>query len=289
MKKLVKKVLFYGQRQIKSYKTRNIVRNLQSKLKGKININGSSNLISPSGEISSLKELNQNGFVELENQLNSEIIKQIIDYSRNLSLFDPFHKELGEFNDQNIPAATHVANFHRKDLVGCPEILEIANDPGILRVVQDFLGAIPTISNINMWWSKAGKVQAKDAQLFHRDVDDIKFCKLFIYLTDVGKFDGPHTYIKGSSSTNKLTKIRRYQDSEIIDVFGKENIINFVRPKGSCFIVDTYGFHKGTLPLENDRLLLQVQYSLNPIGIESYTPIDILNQYNKYANRLILK
>jgi hypothetical protein len=76
-----------------------------------------------------------------------------------------------------------------------------SNDPGILRIVQEFLGCKSTISNINMWLSKAGHDQAKDAQLFHCDVDDIKFCKLFVYLTNVKSNDGPHTYVKGSSST----------------------------------------------------------------------------------------
>ena len=56
------------------------------------------------------------------------------------------------------------------------------------------------------------------------------------------------------------------------------------------FLVNTYGFHKGLLPQNNNRLLLQVQYSLNPIGIESYVPKNIGNHaYNEYVNRLILK
>ncbi len=64
----------------------------------------------------------------------------------------------------------------------------------------------------------------------------------------------------------------------------------FKAPKGSAFIVDTYGFHKGLLPQKGKRLLLQVQYSLNPIGIENYEPLDIgEHNYNPYINRLILK
>ena len=140
-----------------------------------------------------------------------------------------------------------------------------------------------------MWWSIAGKDKAKDAQLFHRDVDDIKFCKVFVYLTDVGPNDGPHTYVRGSSNTNKLTIIRRYEDQEINKAFGKENVLYLTRPRGSYFLVDTYGFHKGTLPIDNDRLLLQVQYSINPIGIEDYKPIAKEHNYNKYTNRLLFK
>jgi len=178
--------------------------------------------------------------------------------------------------------------YSRKDLAQNKNILKIANDPSVLRIVQDFLGTVPTISNLNMWCSTSNHKEAKDAQLFHRDVDDVKFCKLFVYLTDVGPNDGPHTFVKGSSSSHKLTYIRRYNDQEIIKNFGKENIIEFIRPKYSCFIVNTYGFHKGTLPVDNDRLLLQVQYSINPIAIENYTPIEISHSFNKYVNRLII-
>ena len=32
-------------------------------------------------------------------------------------------------------------------------------------------------------------------QLFHRDYESFNFVKLFVYLTDVGKENGPHEYI----------------------------------------------------------------------------------------------
>lgn len=289
MKKLVKKIVFYAQRTVKSYKLRAIIKNVQNQKKGKLNINGNSKLVNEDNESILASELSINGYAELNNLVNENSLNEILTYSSKLNLFDPFHLELGNFHLDSIPSQTHVANFQRQDLLKFPAIMNIANDPGILRIVQEFLGCKPTISNINMWWSKTGKEQAKDAQLFHRDVDDIKFCKLFIYLTDVGPNDGPHTYVKGSSSTNILTKIRRYQDEEIIAAFGENSIINFTRAKGSCFLVDTYGFHKGTLPVENDRLLLQVQYSINPIGIENYSPLKIKTDFNSYINRLILE
>ena len=102
--------------------------------------------------------------------------------------------------------------------------------------------------------------------------------------------NGPHVYVEGSSSSEKLRKIRRYTDDEIAASFGKDAIKYFVAPKGSSFMVDTYGFHKGLLPKDKLRLLFQVQYSLNPIGIESYEPVDIgSHSYHPYINRLILK
>lgn len=283
-------VVFYLQRTIKSYNLREVIAKFEAGLIGKQDIEGSSNLFSDD-EHTYLQKLINDGYVEFDEKINSITIDKILEETKNLNLYDPYNLEAGNFPRAKIPTSTHVANFYRSDLVKVPAILQIANDPGILRIVQNFLGAAPLISNINMWWSIAGKNKAQEAQLFHRDVDDIKFCKLFIYLTDVGPKDGPHTYVRGSSSTNSLTKIRRYEDSEIISEFGDENIINFCRPKGSFFIVDTYGFHKGTLPIENDRLLLQIQYSLNPIGIEKYVPQPIKegSHFNKYINKLILR
>ena len=276
-------------RQVKSYRLRNILANFQSFIKNKETINGDSSLFKINNESKKLDELIKLGYTELGIIQNINLMDEILTYSQKLKLYDPFNKNQQPFDYNNIPQKTHVSMFYRNDLAQNENILKIANDPSVLRIVQDFLGTAPTISNLNMWWSTSNHSEAKDAQLFHRDVDDIKFCKLFIYLTDVGPNDGPHTFIKGSTSSNKLTRIRRYSDDEIIKSFGEENIINFVRPKYSCFIVNSYGFHKGTLPIDNDRLLLQVQYSINPIAIENYTPVALSHSYNKYINRLILK
>lgn len=63
--------------------------------------------------------------------------------------------------------------------------------------------------------------------------------------------------------------------------------------KGSSFIEDTYGIHKGQLPLEGKRLLLQIQYSYLPLHVEKYLPQKIDNQdeylFDNYINRLIIK
>lgn len=288
MIKFINKLIFYLQRLVKSYTIRQFISKSQCLLKGTIKIEKQSNLIEKNDEFKLLNSFRLKGFVEIPNKLSQKTVDSIKEKVNDFNLYDPFNRNLGTFTFQNIPNGTHVANFNREDLVYVPEILELANDPGILRIVQGYLGCKPTISNINMWWSLAGKEKAKDAQLFHRDVDDIKFCKVFFYLTDVSLNDGPHTYVSKSTNTNKLTKIRRYNDEEIEKAFGKENIIQFDREKGSCFFVDTYGFHKGTLPKENNRLLLQVQYSINPIGIENYKPQKIKTPCNKYINRKIL-
>lgn len=85
--------------------------------------------------------------------------------------------------------------------------MNIANDLAVLSIVQDYLGATPTIS-ILICWSIPKDGVAKDAQLFHRDVSDYKFVKLFIYLTDVVEESGPHLYIKQTVNSTKFRKVR---------------------------------------------------------------------------------
>lgn len=286
MKKLQKKIGFYFMRMIRAKKIREFFVQKAIKKIPKIDLpknNGKSVSINKN-------ELTEKGYTELGLFLSSDEIDNILQKMASFKCFDPFRKELGEFRSNEIPKQVHVANYKRKDISVVKELLDIANNSDILIAVRDFLGATPTITNINMWWSIPGKEEAEQAQLFHRDVDDYKFCKLFVYLTDVKMEDGPHVYVEGTSSSPKLRKIKRYIDKEIIDVFGEKAIKYFVKPKGSAFLVDTYGFHKGLLPKQNKRLLFQVQYSLNPIGIENYEPIVFENHnYNKYVNRLILK
>jgi len=286
MSKFKNKLSFYLMRTVKSKSIRDFLAQRKSRQIKK------SKIPKGIGRIVDIEvnDLNEKGYLNLGSFLSSKEIQNIMDKISTFKCYDPFRKNIGMFYSDEIPAQVHVANYRREDLSSVNELLDIANNSDIIEIVQDFLGATPTISNINMWWSIPGKEKAEQAQLFHRDVDDLKFCKLFIYLTDVDMSNGPHVYVEGSSSSKKLREIRRYNNEEIIKTFGEYSIKYFTAPKGSAFIVDTYGFHKGLLPKNKKRLLFQVQYSLSPIGIESYSPIKIENnKYNKYINRLIIK
>jgi hypothetical protein len=239
------------------------------------------------------KELSIDGYTIFDELLPKDLYEKIYNYLKSKKVYDVYHPEFGEFDFDKAPDQTHVAEFSREDLVNSINIIELANDPSILAITSKFLKREPTISNITAWWSYKGKKVAKEAQNFHRDNDDFKFCKLFIYLTDVDEDAGPHVYVRGTSKSPELMKIKRYDDNQIETSFGKENIVSFVAPKCSIFLVDTFGLHKGMLPFSNDRLLLQIEYSLFPIGYQDYNPIGMPNKayskFDKYVNRLLFK
>jgi len=289
---LLDKLGFFLMRKITNKALMERIINVKAKSLGKIAIpDMESQFIQQDKWQAHVESLTNEGYTILDHKLSAEKIASIVNYSERIKCYDSYRSESEPIDHRNAPKETHVANYRREDLVKFNMILEIANDPGLLKIVQDFLGAKPTISNINMWWSFGGREQAEHAQLFHRDLDDWRFCKLFIYLTDVNEESGPHVYVRKTSKSPLFRKIRRYADSEIENTFGKDNILRFLAPKGTAFIVDTYGFHKGLLPKSNNRLLLQIQYSLHPIGIEKYEPVGVKNSnnYNQYINRLVIR
>lgn len=290
MKKVFNKVRFKVMRYLKTHSLSAPFMKLRQAAIGKSgSYYGASVLVADQQIPTHIRELQTNGFTEFAQPLAKELLDEVKMHLQNLTCHDPYRPQYHHFGIENVPAETHTAHYEREDLVKNPLILKLANDPAVLKIAQEFLGAKPTISNINIWWSFPDKKKAEEAQNFHRDVDDFRFCKLFVYLTDVTETTGPHVYVKGTSNSPKLRKIRRYADEEIEGAFGKDNIIEFVRPAGSCFMVDTYGFHKGLLPRNGKRLLLQFQYSLNPIRIESYNPVKQDIPYNSYVNRLLVK
>jgi hypothetical protein len=238
-----------------------------------------------------LNDLNQDGFANLGVVLSDIQINSIKKKLEGLECYDTSKANPAPVNLSNPGNNVQLAHYKREELIEIDEIFAIANDSRVLNVVSNYLGVKPTISNVNCWWSFGDRESAKDAQFYHRDLDDYKFLKMFFYLTDVDENSGPHIYVKKSHRINKLLELRRFSDEEVINTFNNENILVLTEPKGSCFIEDTYGIHKGQLPVKGNRLLLQIQYSYLPLHVENYNPkkCDILERmkFDKYINRLL--
>jgi hypothetical protein len=121
-------------------------------------------------------------------------------------------------------------------------------------------------------------------QNFHRDIDDLRFVKLFCYLTDVDEESGPHVYLPGSHRANKLTATGRYQEEEVYQAFGEPR--RFTGPAGLTFLENTYGFHRGLPVKSKPRLIFQVLYSLRPNGYGPKRPIGSRGTHDRYINRV---
>lgn len=242
------------------------------------------------------KRLDTDGYSMLPGLLSDEQVKEMRGYFETRLAFDGYRPEVGKFKaPQNAPKGTHVANFDHLDVVNAPHALAVANNPIVLSAVGDVLGAKPTISYMTAWWSIAHGEAAKEAELYHRDVDDLRFIKLFIYLTDVDEGSGPHAFVKGTHKVDKLTEIRRLSEEEVAREFGAGNMLSFTGPAGTAFIENTYGVHRGVPPKTRTRLLFQVLYSLTEyVGGPRRPVAPFVSEQDgvkldRYVNRVYLK
>jgi hypothetical protein len=209
--------------------------------------------------------LARDGIVPLPPLLTPGQLAEMRDYFERNPCADPYRARLGEFiAPRNAPAETHVAFFSNESVVHAPHALAAANDPRVLAIVSSILGAKPTISYMTAWWSLPGRGDAEHAELFHRDYDDLRFIKLFLYLTDVDENAGPHNFVRGSHRRDKMLARIRFSEEEVAANYPAEDRLRLVGKVGTTFLENTFGLHRGIPPVSKPRLIFQILYSLCP-------------------------
>lgn len=165
-------------------------------------------------------------------------------------------------------------DYATDELLANSDVQNLLADPTLLAIGERYLQARPRFDVLSMWWHTKFKhtPDSHAAQLYHFDLDRIKWLKVFIYLTDVGPGDGAHSFIEGSHNSGAIPNrflergYSRLQDDEVLDYFGSEREITFTAPKGTVIIEDTRGLHKGNVVEANSRLILQLQMSNSLFG-----------------------
>ena len=209
--------------------------------------------------------LARDGIAHLPPLLTPEQLTEMRDYFSTRRCADPYRAHLGEFvAPGNAPAETHVAFFSNELAANAPHALRIANDPRILSAVEHVLGAKPTIGYMTAWWSLPHRGEAEHAELYHRDYDDLRFIKLFVYLTDVDAESGPHAFVRGSHRSDQMLERVRFSEDDVAAVFPEEDRLSLTGFAGSAFLENTFGLHRGVPPRSKPRLIFQVMYTLRP-------------------------
>ncbi|MBI3295897.1 MAG: phytanoyl-CoA dioxygenase family protein [Deltaproteobacteria bacterium] len=173
-------------------------------------------------------------------------------------------------------------------LIDDPHFQKLMCDSSILAVAQRYLGCAPVLASVGMWWSPIFGQEPNDdaAQMYHFDMERIKWLKFFVYLTDVTRESGPHCFIKGSHRAGGQPKAllrRRYErvgDDEMAEHYPPESFLEFVGPRGTIIAEDTRGFHKGRNPMTKDRCVLELEFCDSLFGA-AYVQQNILQPINE--------
>ncbi len=218
-----------------------------------------------------ISDIEEKGYTIFDEKLPEDVCQRILDYSMEIP-----SKVVGEQSDQtgvkydpNNPIAP-IYRFQEEDVLRHNDIKDIFYDVNFIRIAQEYLGCKPLNNSIIMWWSSLyGKsASSRAAQLYHFDMDHPKFIKFFIYLTDVDTNSGPHCYVRGThkNKPKSLAKDKRYSDSEIQQHYEPSEIIEIDGSRGTVVAVDTSGIHKGKLPIDRDRLIVQIEFTNSFFG-----------------------
>lgn len=243
-------------------------------------------------------KLKVQGIAHLGGLLTKAQVKEIRDYLAVRPVEDAYRPDLPHFEPESTERRPdcHVAFHFPDDILAAPHLLELANRPELLAVAEDFLGCKPLIGYLTAWWSYPTSIGPQQAENFHRDVDDWKFLKLFVYLTDVGDENGPHVYVKASAPDPALRRIGRFTDEEVEAAFGADRFIRNCGAAGTGFFENTFGVHKGQPPEKGIRLLFQVVYCLTPLPYGAKEPVARITEYqfknishlDKYTNSVYI-
>jgi hypothetical protein len=217
-----------------------------------------------------VRDLDRDGFHIFEARLPPEDCRQVRDFAQRV----PCYPRRGDAEGPPVtfaPGNTSepVFDFRPSELLTEEPLQRLVVDRSILAVAQAYLRCRVVLDLITMWWSTpgSGRATSEAAQLFHFDMDRIKFLKFFVLLTDVTPETGPHVYVRGSHRRKPpaLRADGRRSDDEIGAAYG-DRVVEIGGPAGTIFAADTRGFHKGLSLLSGTRLLFQLEFANSLFG-----------------------
>ena len=227
--------------------------------------------------IENLRELRRDGVTLTPwASLTGTQIASALDFLASKPLF-----ALGDTDAKQCPVLINQieARSYRKlhhtpeDVSQCYELVTLANHPQFLAIAADYLGATPSIAAMQVWWTMGHASNAVDLardDMFHRDVDDLRFVKMFTYLTDVDSQNGVHSFVPTSHRSTELVKRASITDEQVRRHFGDNGEKTFTGPAGTIFLEDTWGIHRQTPAVSGRRCIFSVIYTVS--GLDPNSP-----------------
>lgn len=225
-------------------------------------------------------KINRDGYHVFEKKLSEEFVQDLMRFTQDTKAFlrrgdnDPITQETRkDFYKRGAPQAVRY-DYSPEDLMRNPVVQKLVADPSVLAVARAYLGVEPVIDIVTMWWhtdfSKTPDSNA--AQLYHFDMERVKWLKFFFYITDVTTDTGPHCFVKGTHRAEKIPSdlldrgYVRITDDDMKKHFRPEDFIEFEGTRGTIIAEDTIGLHKGKHVHKGDRLIFQLEFAVSMFG-----------------------
>jgi hypothetical protein len=147
-------------------------------------------------------------------------------------------------------------------------MLRLALRPDIIAAVSSYLGMVPVIAYLQVYYSEANSDEARSSQLFHCDADATSQVKIFVLCSEVTRSNGPLTLLDAKTSRGVRSRLGyhfggKIKDKRLAGIVDESDHHPIVGAPGTvCFVDTTQCFHfgsrveSGTAP----RLVTMIQY-----------------------------
>ena len=151
--------------------------------------------------------------------------------------------------------------------LGSP-LLRLALRPDVIAAVSSYLGIVPVIAHLNVYYSEAGSDEARSSQLFHCDADGTAQMKIFVLCTEVTPAHGPLTLLDARTSRTLRRRLGyhfggKLKDKRLSRMLSPADHHPILGPPGTvCFVDTTQCFHFGSRVDKGagPRLVAMIQY-----------------------------
>jgi hypothetical protein len=152
----------------------------------------------------------------------------------------------------------------------------------LLDVVNSYFGLWSKLTYVDLWYTPpaAAGVERVSSQRWHRDYNDERLVKVFIYLTDVDDETGPLEYVPGSTLGGRYSKEWPWKpvgndlyppQDEFERRIPKSARLSLTGPEGSVIFCNTSGFHRGGYVTgQRPRVMAVYNYS-SPASLAALT------------------
>ena len=232
----------------------------------------------PGSKESALANLRRDGYAILDTKLDPQLVSELSAKFANAPCTLTSDKETSLAPGQAVTvnmeeplAEKYAVDTHF--LMSDPTVRKMLLDRGLLEIAQDYIGSVPAVDIVTAWYSFPSDSPSHEAaQLFHFDLDRIKWMKVFFLLTDQTIDTGAHLYVPGTHRDRGIPRelldrgYARLEDHEVERHFPESTWKTMEAPAGSILIEDTRGLHKGISLKRGHRLMLQFEYAQTLFG-----------------------
>jgi hypothetical protein len=160
--------------------------------------------------------------------------------------------------------------------------LRIGISDRVLDVVNSYFGMWSKLTYVDLWYTPPAQpgVTRVSSQRWHRDYNDERLVKIFIYLTDIDENTGPLEYVSGSTLDGEYGKAWPWRpvsndlyppEDEFEERIPKSAMLPLTGTEGSMAFCNTSGFHRGGYVTGSKPRVMAVYNYSSPASLAALT------------------